>query len=82
MTTSSHPLNVLMSIFGGGGCGGGDIDHRVGTAASSFVVESGFMNDQPEGNGHENMCDDRSQNDLPSTDVHAEAKNNRAKAEQ
>ena len=37
MTTSSHPLNVLMSIFGGGvvvvGGGGGDIDHRVGTAA-------------------------------------------------
>ena len=39
MTTSSHPLNVLMSIFGGGGgggvggVGGGDIDHRVGTAA-------------------------------------------------
>ena len=33
-TTSSHPLNVLMSIFGvGGGGGGGDIDHRVGTAA-------------------------------------------------
>ena len=30
------------------------------------------MNDRPEGNdGHENMCDDRSQNDLPSTDVHA-----------
>ena len=27
-------------------------------------VESGFMNDRPEGNGHENMCDDRSQNDL------------------
>ena len=36
MTTSSYPLNVLMSIFGGGvgvGVGGGDIDHRVGTAA-------------------------------------------------
>ena len=34
MTTSSHPLNVLMSIFGGGVVGGGgDIDHRVGTAA-------------------------------------------------
>ena len=33
MTTTSHPLNVLMSIFGGGGGGGGDIDHRVGTAA-------------------------------------------------
>ena len=40
------------------------------------------MNDRPEGNdGHENMCDDRSQNDLHSTDVHAKAKNNRAKAE-
>ena len=35
MTTSSHTLNVLMSIFGVGvgGGGGGDIDHRVGTAA-------------------------------------------------
>ena len=33
------------------------------------------MNDRPEGNdGHENMCDDRSQNDLPSTSVHAKAK--------
>ena len=45
MTTSSHPLNVLMSIFGGGGGGGGgggDIDHRVGTAASLLL--SGFMN--------------------------------------
>ena len=40
------------------------------------------MNDRPEGNdGHENMCDERSQNDLPSTDVRAKAKNNRAKAE-
>ena len=41
------------------------------------------MNDRPEGNGHENMCDDRSQNDLPlhSANVHAKAKNNRAKAE-
>ena len=35
MTTSSHPLNVLMSIVGGGG--GGDIDHRVGTAASLLL---------------------------------------------
>ena len=35
MTTSSHPLNVLMSIFGGGG--GVDIDHRVGTAASFLL---------------------------------------------
>ena len=33
MTTSSHTLNVLMSIFGGGG----DIDHRVGTAASLLL---------------------------------------------
>ena len=33
------------------------------------------MNDRPEGSdGHENMCDDRSQNDLRSTDVHAKAK--------
>ena len=40
------------------------------------------MNDRPEGNdGHENMCDDRSQNDLHPTGVHAKAKNNRAKAE-
>ena len=38
MTTSSHTLNVLMSIFGGGGGGGGgDIDHRVGTAASLLL---------------------------------------------
>ena len=29
--------------------------------------------------GHENMCDDRSQNDLHTTGVHAKAKNNRAK---
>ena len=33
MTTSSHPLNVLMSIFGGAS----DIDHRVGTAASLLL---------------------------------------------
>ena len=40
------------------------------------------MNDRPEGNdGHENMCDDRSQNDLHATDVRAKPKNNRAKAE-
>ena len=41
------------------------------------------MNDRPEGNdGHENMCDDdRSQNDLHTTDVRAKPKNNRAKAE-
>ena len=43
MTTSSHPLNVLMSIFGGdggggrGGGGGGDIGHRIGTAASLLL---------------------------------------------
>ena len=41
MTTFSHPLNVLMSIFGGcgggSGGGGGDIDHRVGTAASLLL---------------------------------------------
>ena len=40
------------------------------------------MNDRPEGNdGHENMCDERLQNDLRTTDVHAKSKNNRAKAE-
>ena len=40
------------------------------------------MNDRPEGNdGHENMCDDRSQNDLQAIHVRAKAKNNRAKAE-
>ena len=40
------------------------------------------MNDRPEGNdGHENMCDDRSQNDLQATDVYAKAKNSRAKVE-
>ena len=40
------------------------------------------MNDRPEGNdGHENMCDDRSHNDLQAIHVHAKAKNNRAKAE-
>ena len=33
------------------------------------------MNDRPEGNdGHEKMCDDIQQNDLPSTHVHAKAK--------
>ena len=39
MTTSSHPLNVLMSFGGGGGGGGGsgEIDHRVGTAASLML---------------------------------------------
>jgi len=41
------------------------------------------MNEWPEGNdGHENMCGERSQNNLLNpTDVHAKAKNNRAKAE-
>ena len=40
------------------------------------------MNDRPEGNdGHENMCDVRTQSDLHPTGVHAKAKNNRAKAE-
>ena len=39
------------------------------------------MNDRPEGNdGHENMCDDRSQNDLQTAHVHAKPKNSRAKA--
>ena len=42
MTTSSHPLNVLMSIFGGGG---GDIDHRVGTAASLLLRVDSWMTD-------------------------------------
>ena len=38
------------------------------------------MNDRPEGNdGHENMCDERSQNDLLAADVHAKPKKNRAK---
>ena len=46
MTTSSHPLNVLMSIFGGGGGGGGgDIDHRVGTAASLLLRVDSWMTD-------------------------------------
>ena len=44
MTTSSHPLNVLMSICGGGG-GGGDIDHRVGTAASLLLRVDSWMTD-------------------------------------
>ena len=46
MTTSSHPLNVLMSIFGvvvvGGG---GDIDHRVGTAARLLLRVDSWMTD-------------------------------------
>ena len=29
------------------------------TRSSLLDVESWFMNDRPEGNGHENMCDDR-----------------------
>ena len=41
MTTTSHSLNVLMSIFGGGGGGGGgsSIDRKidVGTAASMML---------------------------------------------
>ena len=37
------------------------------------------MNDH-ENIGNENMCDKRSQNDLPPTHVHTKAKNNRAKA--
>ena len=38
------------------------------------------MNGRPEGNdGHENMCDERSQNDLQTIYVHAKAKKNRAK---
>ena len=39
MTTSSHTMNVLMSIFGGGGGGGGggDNNHRVGTAATMML---------------------------------------------
>ena len=33
------------------------------------------MNDRPEGNdGHDNMCDDRQQNDLQPVDVHTKAK--------
>ena len=39
------------------------------------------MNDRPEGNGHKNMCDDRSQNDLQTTHVRENAKNNRAEGE-
>ena len=36
------------------------------------------MNDRPEGNdGHENMCDDRQQNDLHTADVHAKANKNK-----
>ena len=53
---------------------GGDIDRRVGTAASFMLRVD--LNDRPEGNdGHENMCDGRSQNDLRSVHVHAKAKN-------
>ena len=40
------------------------------------------MNDGREGNdGHENMCDERSQNDLHAIHVHAKTKNDRAKTE-
>ena len=36
------------------------------------------MNDRPGGNhGHDNMCDDRQQNDLPTTNVHAKAEKNK-----
>ena len=49
--------------------------------SSKVVAECGFMNDRPEGNdGHENMCDERSQNDLHTIHVHAKANKNRAKA--
>ena len=41
MTTSSHPLNVLMNIFSGGG----DIDRRVGTAASLMLRVDSWMTD-------------------------------------
>ena len=42
LPSSSHPLNVLMSIFGGGdrrgsGSGGGGIDRRVDAAASLML---------------------------------------------
>ena len=43
MTTSWHTMNVLMSIFGGGG--GGHIDHRVGTAASLLLRVDSWMTD-------------------------------------
>ena len=43
VTTSSHTLNVLMRIFGGGD--GGDIDHRVGTAASLLLRVDSWMTD-------------------------------------
>ena len=33
------------------------------------------MSDRSEGNdGHENMCDDRQQNDLPPTNIHGKKK--------
>ena len=42
MTTSSRPLNVLMSIFGGGDrggdCGGGSIDCRVDVDAAASLM--------------------------------------------
>ena len=44
MTTSSHPLNVLMSIFGGGG-GDSDIDHKVDTVASLLLRVDSWMTD-------------------------------------
>ena len=49
MTTSSHPLNVLLSIFSGGhrggGGGGGDIDHRVGAATTLMWRVDPWMTD-------------------------------------
>ena len=48
MATSSHPLNVLMSIFGGGGDrggGGGGIDRRVDAAASLMWRVDSWMAD-------------------------------------
>ena len=38
------------------------------------------MNHRPEGNdGNENICDDRQQNDLPTTQVQAKAKKKKEK---
>ena len=42
MPSSSHPLNLLMSIFGGGDrggdCGGGSIDCRVDVDAAASLM--------------------------------------------
>ena len=42
MPSSSHPLNLLMSIFGGGDrggdCGGGSIDRRVDIDAAASLM--------------------------------------------